>query len=193
MTDFKEIKLSFHPATEEKWKDIEKLFGARGACAGCWCMWWRSARSEFNKQKGEGNKKALKKIVKSNEVPGILAYDNREPVGWCAVSPRSSYSGLERSRILRPVDDNPVWSVVCFFIAKPYRRKGVTVNLLKAAVKQAEKCGAKIIEGYPVEPKKSGLIPDVFAWSGIASAFVKAGFKEVARRSAGRPIMRYYL
>jgi len=193
LTSSKEINLNYHPATEERWKDLEKLFGERGACAGCWCMWWRLKRSEFNKQKGEGNKKALRKIIKASEIPGILAYDKTEPVGWCAISPRSSYSGLERSRVLQPVDDNPVWSVVCFFVAKPYRRKGVTVKLLEAAVKHAKKNGAKIVEGYPIEPKKDGLMPDVFAWTGFSSAFIKAGFQEAARRSAGRPIMRYYI
>jgi GNAT superfamily N-acetyltransferase len=193
LTEVEQLDLKFYPATEEKWSDIEKLFGEKGACAGCWCMWWRLKRSEFNKQKGEGNKKALKKIVKAKEVPGILAYNRNMPVGWCAVSPREVYSGLERSRVLKPIDNNPVWSVVCFFIAKPYRRKGVTVKLLEAAVKHAKKMGAKIIEGYPVEPKKGGSMPDVFAWTGLSSAFLKAGFKEAARRSPGRPIMRFYI
>jgi GNAT superfamily N-acetyltransferase len=187
------MELKYHPATEQRWKDLEKLFGERGACAGCWCMWWRLKRSEFNRQKGEGNKKALKKIIKANEIPGILVYNKTEPIGWCAISPRKSYSGLERSRVLQPIDDNPVWSVVCFFIAKPYRRKGITIKLLEAAVKHAKKNGAKIVEGYPVEPGKEGLMPDVFAWTGFSSAFLKAGFKEAARRSAGRPIMRYYI
>jgi len=184
--------LSFHPLTSERWKDFEALFGERGACGGCWCMYWRLKRSEYNKLKGEGNKKAIKKIIMADEVPGILAYDNHEPIGWCAVSPRSKYSALERSRILQPVDDKPVWSVVCFFIAKSYRKKGVTIKLLDAAVKHAKKNGAKIVEGYPVEPKK-GEIPDVFAYTGLSEAFLKAGFKEVLRRSETRPIMRYYL
>jgi GNAT superfamily N-acetyltransferase len=184
--------LSFHPLTSERWKDFETLFGERGACGGCWCMYWRLKRSEYNNLKGEGNKKAIKKIIMTDDVPGILAYDNHEPIGWCAVSPRPKYSALERSRVLQPVDDKPVWSVVCFFVAKPYRKKGVTIKLLDAAVKHAKKNGAKIVEGYPVEPKK-GEIPDVFAYTGLSEAFLKAGFKEVLRRSETRPIMRYYL
>ena len=185
-------KLDFYPVTPERWKDFETLFGERGACGGCWCMWWRLKRSEFEKQKGAGNKRAMKKIITSGEVPGLLAYANGHPIAWCSVAPREVFSALERSRILKRVDDNPVWSVVCFFVAKPYRRKGLTVEFLKAAVQYAKDQGAKIVEGYPVEPKK-GITADVFAYTGLASAFRKAGFEEVARRSETRPIMRYFL
>jgi GNAT superfamily N-acetyltransferase len=184
--------LKFHPVTPKRWKDLETLFGEKGACGGCWCMWWRFSRAQFNKQKGEGNRKAMKKIVDSGEIPGILAYADGKPVGWCSVAPREKFILLENSRILKRVDDKPVWSVVCFFVAKPFRRKGTTVELLKAAVEYAKKHKAKIIEGYPVEPKK-GKMPDVFAYSGLVSSFRKAGFKEVLRRSESRPIMRYFI
>jgi GNAT superfamily N-acetyltransferase len=184
--------LKFQPVTAKRWKDLVSLFGERGACGGCWCMWWRLSRSQFNQQKGEGNKKALKKIVNSGEIPGLLAYSEGEPIGWCSVAPREKFSTLERSRILKRIDEKPVWSVVCFFIAKPFRRKAVTIKLLKAAVEYAKKHGAKIVEGYPVEPKK-GNMPDVFAYTGLASAFRQAGFVEVARRSETRPIMRYFI
>jgi GNAT superfamily N-acetyltransferase len=184
--------LKFYPVTPRRWKDLESLFGERGACGGCWCMWWRMTRSEFNKQKGSGNKKALKKIIDSGEIPGILAYANGQPVGWCSVAPREKFSTLERSRILQKVDEKPVWSVVCFFIAKTLRRKGVTIALLKAAIEYAKKHGAKIVEGYPVDPRK-GITPDVFAYTGLASAFRQAGFVEVLRRSETRPIMRYFV
>jgi GNAT superfamily N-acetyltransferase len=184
--------LKFHPLTAKQWKDLLNLFGERGACGGCWCMWWRMTRSEFNREKGEGNKKAFKKIVDRGEVPGILAYVGREPIGWCSVAPREAFSSLERSRILKKVDNKPVWSVVCFFVAKPFRYKGVSVSLLKAATEYVKKQGGKIVEGYPVEPK-TDKFPDVFANTGLASAFRQAGFKEVARRSKTRPIMRYHI
>ena len=185
-------KLKIHPLTSKRWKDMLKLFGERGACGGCWCMWWRMTRSEFNRKKGEGNKREMRKIVERGEIPGLLAYLRKEPIGWCAVAPREAFSSLERSRILKRVDDNPVWSVVCFFVAKPFRSKGVTVALLKAAVEHVRKHRGKIVEGYPVEPKTEKF-PDVFAYTGLASAFRQAGFKEVARRSKTRPIMRYHI
>jgi len=186
------LDLEFHPLTSERWTDLEKLFGKHGAYGGCWCMWWRLKRSEFDRQKGEGNKKALKRIVDSGEVPGILAYSNGEPIGWCSVASRESYPTLERSRRLKRVDDKPVWSIVCFFVAKQFRHKGVTVALLKAAIEHVKERGGKIVEGYPVEPKK-GYTPDPFAYTGLASAFRKAGFVEILRRSETRPIMRYII
>lgn len=182
--------LEFHPVTEERWADFEALFGPRGACGGCWCMWWRLKRSEFDAQKGEGNRLAMKAIVESGEVPGILAYSGGEPVGWCSIGPREVFGSLQRSRILKPVDEQPVWSVVCFYVVKEYRRKGVTGALLRAAVDYARAHGARIVEGYPVDPVKPTM-PDPFVYHGLASTFRKAGFVEVARRSETRPIMRY--
>ena len=184
--------LEFHPLTPERWEDLEKLFGERGACGGCWCMWWRLKRSEFERQKGEENRRAFKNIVDSSQIPGILAYANGQPIAWCSVAPRETYSTLQRSRILKPVDNEPVWSIVCFFVAKQYRRKGVTVKLLKAAKEYVRIQGGEILEGYPLEPKKS-KIPDAFAYTGLASAFRNAGFVEVLRRSETRPIMRYVI
>ncbi|MBI3953655.1 MAG: GNAT family N-acetyltransferase [Chloroflexi bacterium] len=182
--------LEFHPLTPERWRDLETLFGERGASGGCWCMWFRTKRSEWQRQKGEGNRRAFKGIVDSGQAPGLLAYADGQPVGWCAVAPRESYSALERSRILRRVDAAPVWSVVCFFVAKPWRRQGVTSALLRAAVDYCRGRGARVIEGYPVEPGPGGM-PDAFAYTGLAASFRKAGFVEVLRRSERRPIMRY--
>lgn len=155
-------------------------------------MWFRIKRSNYEKEKGAANKKAFKKIVSSGKVPGILAYNNGEPVGWCAMEPRELFPVLAGSKILAKVDDKPVWSIVCFFVGKSFRRKGLTVELLKAAIQHAKTRGAKILEGYPVDPK-AGAMPDAFAYHGLVDAFRKAGFKEVVRRSETRPIMRFYL
>jgi GNAT superfamily N-acetyltransferase len=184
------LEVHFHAATPERWQDVEKLFGARGACGGCWCMWWRLPRSEFEQGKGEGNKKAFRQLVKRGRTPGLLAYVGEEPVGWCAVAPREQYPRFERSRVLKPVDEQPVWSVTCFFVAKAYRGKGLIKLLLGAAVDYAREQGAKIVEGYPVELQGKHL-PDPFVYTGLASSYRAAGFQEVARRSATRPIMRY--
>jgi GNAT superfamily N-acetyltransferase len=152
-------------------------------------MLWRLKRSGFEKGKGAGNKRAMKRIVDAGETPGLLAYAEGRPVAWCALAPRETYPLLENSRVLARVDDKPVWSVVCLFVERSHRRKGISGRLLRAAADYAAKHGARIVEGYPVEPKK-GTIPDVFAWTGLPSAFAKAGFVEVARRSPTRPIMR---
>ncbi len=185
------------PVSEDRWDDMQTLFGPRGAVGGCWCMWWRIKRSEFEKRKGEENRQAMQTIITSGDAPGLLAYrkglqgqKDAQPVGWCSLGPRESFSALERSRILQPVDDQPVWSLVCFFVAKSQRRQGVADFLLKAAIDFAAQQGAKILEGYPVEPKKDS-VPDPFVFTGLASAFRRAGFVEVERRSETRPIMRY--
>ena len=150
-------------------------------------MWTRVPGAEFAKGKGAGNKRAFRRIVMAGEPPGILAYRDGEPVGWCAVAPRSVYRRLETSRVLAPVDERPVWSVVCFFVTRSERRRGLTAKLLQAATEYAAKRGARIVEGYPVDTAKTA---DAFAWTGFASAFRRAGFVEVARRSETRPIMR---
>ena len=185
-------ELYYEPVTPERRADFEALFGPRGAVGGCWCMWYRLKRSDYDAQKGEGNRRAMEAIIDSGRVPGILAYRDEEPVGWCSVAPRSEYPVLDRSRVLKPVDDQPVWSVVCFFIAKNFRGQGMSGRMLEAAVAYAREQGASIVEGYPVDPR-SDSTPDVFAFTGLVSTFLEAGFEEVARRSETRPIMRRYL
>lgn len=188
----KKQKFTFHPLTNDRWKDLEFLFGTKGACAGCWCTYWMLKRSEYDSlRKGDGTKKYLRKIVANGTIPGILAYDGNVAAGWCAVQPRENYPVLQNSRILKPIDEKPVWSIVCFFVNNKYRKQGLTTFLIKETVKYAKIKGAEIIEGYPVEPKKETA--PVFIYTGIASSFLKAGFREVARRSETRPVMRYFI
>lgn len=181
--------LRFLPATPARWRDVETLFGPRGACAGCWCMWWRLPRPVWRRGKGPGNKRAFKRLVTAGAVPGVLAYAGREPVGWCAVAPREQYPVLGRSRILQPVDARPVWSITCLFVARAWRRRGVSTGLLKAAAGLARRRGARLVEGYPIDTGTKRA-PDVFVFTGLVPGFERAGFVEVARRSRTRPIMR---
>lgn len=155
-------------------------------------MYWRLPRSQFDRQKGEGNRKAMRTIVEAGQVPGLLAYAEGVPGGWCSVAPRSHFPALQRSRILKKVDDQAVWSVVCFFVHKQHRRQGLSAHLLRAAVEYVRERNGEILEGYPVEPNK-GAVPDPFVWTGLASAFREVGFQEVVRRSETRPIMRYLI
>ena len=185
------MKLIFHPATPDRWTDFETLFGKNGACAGCWCMWWRRTRSEWTQGKGAGNRTAIRGLIRRGEEPGVLAYDGDRAVGWCAVAPREAYPGLARSRVLKPVDAEPVWSVTCFFVDREYRKKGVSTALLRAAADFVRARGGRIVEGYPVAARSE--MPAAWAWTGLATAFVEAGYTEVARRSPSRPIYRRVL
>jgi GNAT superfamily N-acetyltransferase len=181
--------LSYRPASKDNWQGLKALFGVQGACGGCWCMLWRLPKKEYDAGKGEGNKRALKVLTESDLAPGILIYSDNEPIAWCSVGPRSLFPRLERSRILKPVDEKPVWSISCLFVKKEWRSKGVSTIALEFAKIFSKEHGAEIIEAYPTEPQKDKM-PDLFAWTGIAKAYLKAGFKEVARRSETRPIMR---
>jgi GNAT superfamily N-acetyltransferase len=177
------------PLTVDRWPDLEALFGPRGAVGGCWCMWWRVPSSAWESRKGDPNRLALMALAAAERPPGLLAYSGDQAVGWCSLAPRSEFTRLERSRVLKPVDDAPVWSIVCFFIARKQRGSGVGSALLRAAADFAASHGAAVLEGYPVEPR-SGRMPDAFAFTGVPSMFRAAGFEEVERRSPGRPIMR---
>jgi GNAT superfamily N-acetyltransferase len=180
--------ISYFPIDASRWGDLEKLFGPRGACAGCWCMFWRIKRSDFTAQSGDVNRQMLRALVESGPV-GILAYVGADPAGWCAVAPREDYTTLERSHVLRRVDALPTWSIPCFFTARRFRRQGLTEGLLRAAVRFARQQGAALIEGYPIEPQKDRY-PEPFAFTGFAATFRKVGFNEVARFSERRPIYR---
>jgi GNAT superfamily N-acetyltransferase len=187
------MKVTVHPLTPERWKDLEALFGPKGAYGGCWCMFFRLPRGEWSegcKDSGRSNKRAFKRIVQK-EAPGLLAYVGDEPVGWCAVAPREQYGGLARSRTLQPIDDLEVWSVTCFYVARAWRKQGVTVALLEAAAKFVKQQKGKALEGYPSDPKARW--PDAYAYHGTVRAFARAGFVEVKRVSKGRAIMRRML
>lgn len=151
-------------------------------------MTWRRSAKEFRENSGAGNRRAFKKVVERKTPPGILAYAGSEPVGWVSVAPRSEFIRLENSKVLAPIDDELVWSATCFFIRKDFRNQGLTSQLLDAAAEFARKKGARILEGYPYDVKQKLAPP--FVWTGLLGSFAKAGFKEAARRSRTRPVMR---
>jgi GNAT superfamily N-acetyltransferase len=184
------VELAFHPLTPDRWTDLENLFGPNGAYAGCWCMWWRLSRAEFGRQSGEERRAGLRALVDAGQVPGILAYLGAAPVAWVSIGPRETYLPLERSRTLRRVDEQPVWSIVCFFVAKPHRRQGLMLDLVRGAVTYAAQQGAQIVEAYPVDPGERTVHGSTEGYMGLVSAFRSAGFVEVARRSSRQAVMR---
>lgn len=183
------LDLTFHPLTQKLWRDFELLLGPNGACGGCWCMFWKLRGRAFNEAAGDTARQMHKSIIDSKVVTGLIAYGDGYPIGWVAVEPRASYPRLAYSRTLKPVDEKEVWSITCLFVAKNYRRRGVTVELLKAATEYVKKQGGQIVEGYPVDVRKD--MPVSFIYTGTASAFRQAGFREVARNTPTRPIFRF--
>lgn len=185
--------LRFEPATAANWSDLCALFGANGACGGCWCMTMRLRARDYEAQKGAANRAALQRRVASGHPPGLLGYLGDTAVAWISLGPRDEFERLRTSRVLAPVDELPVWSIVCMFVRRDLRGCGVSTQLVRAAAAHARRAGARILEGYPHEPSTPTRMPDVFAWTGLATSFRRAGFVEVARRSATRPIFRLAL
>ncbi len=185
--------MRIEPLTSERWPDFERLFGKTGACGGCWCMFFRLKRSDWEQNRYDRNRDAMQALVDGGRVPGLIAYLDDDPAGWICVAPREEFPVVARSPVMKPVDDQPdVWSVVCFYTARAARGRGVSKALLDAAVVHARRAGARIVEGYPLEPRGK-RIPAMDAYHGTPSLFAAAGFEEVARRRPARPLMRLRL
>ena len=182
------MKLTIRPLTPDLWPALEDLFGKRGAANGCWCMYGRIG-SAYRNRPAEKNKSEFRDIVKRGPSPGLLAFDGDLAVGWCQVTPRDAVPALDRVWRLKRVDDTPVWSLSCIYVRIGYRKRGVTSQLIAAALKAARRAKAPALEAYPfdadVSPSASGC--------GYASTFARAGFKTVARRTPARPIVRHDL
>jgi GNAT superfamily N-acetyltransferase len=155
-------------------------------------MFWRLTRSEFARGGKGGNRRAMNRLVRRGTIPGILAYHDGVPAGWCSVAPREDFASLARSPVLKPLDDTPVWSIVCFYISRAHRGRGLSVALIRAAVDYVRSRGGKFLEAYPTEPGERRLDP-VSSYMGLPDAFRRAGFKEVARPSRVRRVFRYQI
>jgi len=185
-------QLTVEPLTRKNWGQFVELFGNKGACGNCWCMYYRLSKTDFVEGKpDDGNKNAMKEIVWNNRPAGILGFYEGLPIAWCAFAPREDFMKLEKSRVHKRIDDMSVWSIPCFFIDKKFRRLGVSVALLKGVISYAGKNGIKIIEAYPTIPTQDKL-PDSFAWIGLYKSFERAGFEIVDRTSKNRPMVRFY-
>lgn len=178
--------ISFKPVTRATVKDLERFSSAHGKFRYCSCMRWRLTSGQFKASTKETRVDALEKLAKRDSPVGVLAYLDGEPVGWCSIAPRETHAGLERYRALPRIDDQPVWSIVCFFIDRKLRRKALTLGLIRAAVDYARRAGATIVEAYPVPPDAR-----LYTYMGSPKTFERAGFRDVTPTGAARPIMRH--
>lgn len=188
--------LTIRPLTPARWPDLEAVFQAKGCSIprGCWCMFYREqGRVDVpdGARLADVRKERLRSLCDAGPPPGLLAYAGRQPVGWVTLGPRRDFLKLQRSPVMKPVDDAPVWSIVCFVVPPAFRHRGVAAALLQGAVEYAAKRGARILEAYPVDKKERGR--DDWMWHGAKSMFDRAGFKEVVRRRPERPVMRLEL
>ncbi len=186
-------EMTFDPLNTGNWGKFVELFGAKGACGNCWCMYYRLKKADFAEGKiNDGNKDAMKELVWSGAPTGVIGFYGGVPIAWCAFAPREHYPKIENSRVHKRIDQKPVWSISCFFIDKQYRRMGVSVAMLKGVINYARTQGIKIIEAYPTIPTQETL-PDAFAWIGLYKSFERAGFTIVDQTSKNRPMVRYFL
>jgi GNAT superfamily N-acetyltransferase len=187
------LKLTIAPLTRERWPDLVALFSRPGlsVARNCCCTYYRhSGRRELpaGMTYAERNRRDLKATVDRGTVPGLIGYDGGNPVGWVSLGPREEFARLARSSVMKPVDDKPVWSIICFVVDPRLRRRGVARAMLAGALAWARERGVTLIEAYPCD--RSAPARDDDMWFGAKSMFDREGFVEVARRKPGRPVMR---
>lgn len=173
------LELTIRPVTKECWKDFEALFEGRGSPHYCWCMAWRVNENKNSIPGKAGKKASMKNRVDSGIPIGILAYHDDQPIAWCSIAPRESYRKLGGDGALQDV-----WSIVCFFVQRRFRNRGVASSLLSAAVKHARHHGAKFVEGYPVDPGSGS-----YRFMGLVPAFSEVGFQFVKKAGSRRNVM----
>jgi ribosomal protein S18 acetylase RimI-like enzyme len=184
------MKLVVQPLTPERWPDLVELFGRPGGSIvrGCWCMYYRKSGGGAAAADGPRNRTALKRLVDRGTVPGLIGYREDRPVAWLSLGPRENYAKLQRSPVMKPVDDRPVWSIVCFYVDRRERGRGTAEAMLRAGIDYARTQGVRLVEAYPVD--KAVRSSDDFMFYGAKSMYDRAGFREVARRTPTRPVMR---
>ncbi len=185
--------LVIEAVTPDKWDALVLLFGANGAYSNCWCTWWLLTAKEWDEATKQQRRRLLESEVHAGRVPGLLAYRDGQPVGWCAVGPRERYRRLNspRSRVYRPIDDLETWVVNCFFIRKDERGQGVAAVLLAAGIDHALQQGATVLEAYPIDRAvRPAGSSELFV--GSLRMFQAAGFEEVARVN-DRPLVRCFI
>ena len=186
------MKLKLEPLTPSNWNAFEILMGEKGGCGNCWCMYFRLPYKTFQENKPDGNKRMMKQLVNKGLPQGLIASVDKQPVGWIAMAPRADYLRLGNSRVFKPLDDKPVWSITCFFIKKEFRHQGLSQQLIKGAVDFAKKKKIKTLEAYPAIPYAE-KVPHPFLWVGVLSSFLNNGFKIVRQHSKSRAMVRLEL
>jgi GNAT superfamily N-acetyltransferase len=173
------------PLTPDLWQAFEDLFGTKGPCSRCWCMYWRIG-TRYRRQTPETNKAAFHSIVRKGPPPGLIAFSGNEAVGWCQLTSREALPWMDHVKKLKRVDDAPVWSISCFYIRTGQRKRGVSTALIRAAIDAAREAGVCALEAYPLDAEMTRST----SFTGYSSTFLKAGFKIAARHAAVQPVMR---
>lgn len=185
---------TIEPLTPGRWDDFAELFGPSGACYGCWCTYFRLKPKEREAIPKEDRKALMQARVKAGPAPGLLAYSGEAPVGWMQIGPRADVPEWNNAgRVSAPLEDAPVsdsgaWAISCFFFKSSERGKGLSHAMVRAGIDFSRKNRARVLEVCPMDQAKQAKSVGLFV--GSTRVFQKAGFREVALRKAGRPLMR---
>ena len=171
-----------HPLTPDRFEDFADVINRTRRANHCWCLSHRLRAGEIEELGGGSREQAMRSLCERDHPPGVVIYRDGEPVGWCNIGPRTEISRLANSRLIRPIDDLPVWSIVCVVVRSGHRRQGVTAPLLEGAVAYAASHGAPAVEAYPVDPP--GRMDLTMAFVGTKSMFERAGFRVVGSTGA---------
>ena len=191
------MKLNVLPLTPVRWSDLEIIFNAKGCsmARGCWCMYYRQSGKQPPLKPGETfverSRRQLKALAGLDPPPGLIGYTGGEPVGWISLGPREDFLKLKRSPVMKPVDDQPVWSIVCFVVPSEHRKKGIGRAMLRGAIQYCRQRNVKILEAYPLDKEQYPAGESI--WFGSKTMYDEAGFVEVARRKPERPVVRLNL
>ena len=190
------MAIRIEPLTPNRIADLATLFDQGGDPKWCWCAYFRARGRDWTNSTAAANRDLLEAATREQDhAPGLIAYDDDVVVGWVSLGPREDYERLAFSKVLAPLDDKPVWSIVCFVVGRKSRGQGIAAALLDGAIEYAHGHGATILEAYPVDLTEGERVPSANVYQGTLGMFERAGFKVVARRqanaaAAARPIVR---
>lgn len=171
-----------HPVTSDRFDDLATVINPTRRETHCWCLSHRLPAREIAELGGGSREDAMRALTRREPAPGVVTYRDGQPVGWCSISPRADIPRLRSSKLIRPVDDVPVWSIICVIVRSGYRRQGVTGHLIDGAVAYAAAQGAPAVEAYPVDPE--GRMDLTMAFVGTKAMFDGAGFRQVGTTDA---------
>jgi GNAT superfamily N-acetyltransferase len=180
------VQWETHPVTPDRFDDFADVINKNRRPTHCWCLSHRLTAKEIEALGGTGptaRETAMRALCERDHPPGVVTYLDGQPVGWCNIGPRAEITRLARSTLMRPVDDLPVWSIVCVVVRSGYRRRGVTQALIEGAVAYAASNGAPAVEAHPVDPGDQRM-DLTMAFVGTRAMFEKIGFEVVGTTDA---------
>ncbi|MFW6598420.1 N-acetyltransferase family protein [Propionibacteriaceae bacterium Y2011] len=171
-----------HPVTPDRFDDFAAVINPNGRETHCWCLSHRLQPKQITELGDGSREQAMRSLCQRDDPPGVVTYHDGVPVGWCSVGPRADIPRLVGSKLIRPVDEVAVWSIICVVVRSGHRRQGVTGHLIEGAVARAAERGAPAVEAYPVDPE--GRMDTTMAFVGTRAMFERAGFTTVGTTDA---------